>query len=121
MDDFTILSEEDKSHISYGACVAGMTLTGMAVGRFVGLQGVLAGGVAGAAFGLLTCKHLQEPIKRKLFSPTATLSDHELSSALRAIRTQRPLVRKHEAMDMFARIREEIAGNPEKYARTVRA
>jgi hypothetical protein len=71
MDDFNIISEQDTRDLSYGSCVAGSALTGLAVGRILGLQGLLAGAAAGLALGLLTCRHLQEPIKRKLFSDEA--------------------------------------------------
>lgn len=121
MDDFNILTEEDKNRVSYGVCVAGSTIVGIGVGRFLGVQGVLAGAVAGAAWGLLTCKHLQAPIKRKLFSPLAQLSDHELTSTLRAIRAQHPQISKAKAMDLLARARFEISRNPRRYESALRA
>lgn len=121
MDDFNILTEEDKTRVSYGVCVAGSTIVGIGVGRFLGLQGVLAGAAAGAAWGLLTCKHLQAPIKQKLFSPLAKLSDHELTSALRAIRSQHPRLSKAKAMDMLAQARFEISRNPRQYRSALRA
>ena len=40
MDDFTVFSEDDKQQAAYLACVGGMTLAGMAVGRFGGLPGL---------------------------------------------------------------------------------
>lgn len=115
--DFHILTEEDKTRISYGACVGTTTLTGMAVGRLLGLQGLIGGGVAGLAWGLLLCPLLQEPIKDKLFSPNTRLSDQEITSALRAVRHQRPLIAKQDAMTLLAQVRLEVSRHPQKYKR----
>jgi len=38
MDNFNIITEEDKSNMSYGACVGGHALVGMAVGRLLALR-----------------------------------------------------------------------------------
>lgn len=57
-EDFSLITEADKDKLSYGACVGGMALGGMAVGRWVGLQELLAGGIDGAAYGLMSCKTL---------------------------------------------------------------
>ena len=65
MDDFTMITDEDKANLSYSACVAATTLTGMAIGRFAGLQGLLIVGGAGVVAGLLTCRHMEEPLKHK--------------------------------------------------------
>ena len=105
MDDFNIISEQDKKDLSYGACVAGSALTGMAVGRFIGLQGLLAGAAAGLAFGLLACRHLQEPIKKKLFSDTGRLTDQELAQAPRAVRLETGVQSKADAMYLLAAAR----------------
>ena len=117
-DDFSILTEADKDKWSYGACVGGMALGGMAIGRWVGLQGLLAGGIAGAAYGLMSCKTLQEPIKQKLFSKTYRLTDHEIVAMLRALRFQSPSLKKDQALKVLAAIREEVALNPAKYSRS---
>lgn len=119
MDEFHILTEKDKNHIAYGLCVGSFTLTGMAVGGFGGLKGVLVGGAAGFLMGLAACPYLEEPIKRKLFSPTAQLSDEEFLSALRAIRDQEPFISKSEAMDLLAEVRHEIARQPQKYNQAI--
>ena len=44
-DEFSFITESDKDKLSYGACVGGM-----AIGRWVGLQGLLVGGIAGLWF-----------------------------------------------------------------------
>lgn len=115
-DEFSFITESDKDKVSYGACVGGMALGGMAVGRWVGLQGLLVGGIAGAAYGLMSCKTLQEPIKQKLFSKTSRLTDHEIVAALRALRFQSPLMKKDQALEVLAAIRQEVAANPGKYS-----
>ena len=115
MDNFNIITEEDKLNMSYGACVGGHALIGMAVGRFVGIEGLLAGGIVGTAVGLLTCKRLQEPIKKKLFSSHAHLRDREIAAALQEIHQQRPELSKQDAIDLLASVRREISLNPKKY------
>ena len=49
-----LITDADKEKLSYGACVGGMALGGMAVGRWIGLRGLLVGAIAGAAYGLLS-------------------------------------------------------------------
>jgi len=58
---------------------------------------------------------LQAPIKKKLFSANARLSDHELGSALRALQQQQPRISNKELMDSFASARHGVARNPAKY------
>jgi len=53
-DEFSFITETDKNKRSYGVCIGGMTLGGMAVGRWISLQGLLVGAIAGAAYGLLS-------------------------------------------------------------------
>ena len=118
-DDFTLITEADKDTLSYGACVGGMAVTGAVVGRWIGLQGLLVGGIAGTAYGLMSCKVLQEPIKQKLFSQTSRLTDHEIVSAIRALRFNAPPLKKNQAMEALAAVRQEVARNPAKYSSCV--
>jgi hypothetical protein len=113
--NFNIFTEKDKENISYGACLGGSALTGMAVGRFVGVQGIIVGGIAGLAIGLMTCQRLTPAIKQKLFSVHTRLSDRELLQALQAVREQKPGIGKSEAMDLFAAARSEIFRSPSRY------
>ena len=78
-----------------------------ALGRFLGVPGVLGVGVAGLAYGLMTCKRLAPAIKNKLFSANVRLSDQELLQALQAMREQKPGIGKGQALDMFAAVRSE--------------
>ena len=78
--------------------------------------GVIAGAVGGAALGLLACKVLQDPIKKKIFSAAARLTDHEILMALRALRVQQPNISKEDALNLLARIRLEATKNPAKYS-----
>jgi hypothetical protein len=107
MDDFTVLTEEDKDRAAYLACVGGMTLVGMAVGRFGGLPGLVLGGGVGLAVGIKACRSpmLQEPIRQKIFSAHARLTDHEVLAALRAIWHERPGISKSDAMAVLAQVR----------------
>jgi len=69
-DDFNIITEEDKSHLSYGLCVLGQMAAGATLGSIAGGQ-TLAGAAAGTVWGLFTCRYLAEPIKRKLSARTS--------------------------------------------------
>lgn len=113
MDDFSFLTEEEKQQASYNACVGAATLTGMAVGRFGGLPGLLLGGGVGLAVGIKACKSqvLQESIRQKRFSSTSRLSDQEILAALRAIRIARPGVLKQDAMTLLAQVRAKSDGD----------
>lgn len=107
MDDFNAITEDDKDQAAYLACVGGMTLVGMGVGRFGGLPGLLLGGGVGLVVGMKACRSslLKEPIRQKIFSAKAKLEDHEILAALRAIRQERPGISKREAMTLLAQVR----------------
>ena len=111
-DSFNILTDADKRDISYGACVAGSALIGAGVGRFLGLQGLLAGAGAGLVIGLMACPKLQEPIKRKIFSQNARLTDQELTQAMAVVRSETPVTSKSDAMYLLGVARQQYASNP---------
>lgn len=113
--DFNLITEQDKQDVAYGACVGGMAITVIGVGRFLGVQGVVAGAVVGAAWGLLTCKRLAPAIKQKLFTQASRLDDGEVVQALQALRETKPGLSKPEALRLLAGVRQEIAGNPARY------
>ena len=104
-DDFTVFSDKDKQGFSYGVCVGGAALTGAAVGRILGLQGLAVGAAAGLAYGLMACPHLKEPIKRKLFSQNGKLSDAELSHALQTVKRETGVKSKADAMFLLSAAR----------------
>lgn len=114
-DNFEFLTEEDKNSLAYNACIGGTTLTGLALGRFAGLQGIIIGGVAGLAWGLLTCKYVKEPIKHKLFSTNAILQDQELGNLLNIIRSKHPSITKKDALELLAQVRNEVSKNSSNY------
>jgi hypothetical protein len=114
-DQLELFTEDEKNSISYKACVGGTTLTGLALGRFGGIHGLVVGGAAGLAWGLLTCKYLKEPIKRKLFSHSERIHEGELSSLLNTIRSQHPALTKNQAIELLAQIRSEISSNTAQY------
>lgn len=113
--DQDFFSEKDKNSAAYMACVAGTTITGMAVGRFAGLQGLLAGGIAGAVVGLLVCRQLTPAIKRKLFSRAEVLSDSDIVSLTGELQKQHPQLNRSEALNLLANIQLEIIKNPGEY------
>lgn len=89
-----------------------MTLTGLAVGRFGRLPGLLLGGGVGLAVGIKACRSpmLQEPIRQKIFSAQSRLTDQEVLAALRAIRQERPGISKKDAMALLAQVRTSGTG-----------
>ena len=107
-DDFNLFTDDDRATTAYRMCVAGTTITGAAVGRWGGLYGVLAGGAAGLAYGLMTCKKLSPYIERKLFSRNAKLSDAELSKVLKEVRNQTGVRSKSSALALLADARREM-------------
>ncbi|HTL45447.1 MAG TPA: hypothetical protein VL262_13980 [Vicinamibacterales bacterium] len=113
-DDFNIITEEDKSHLSYGLCVLGQMAAGATLGSIAGGQ-TLAGAAAGTVWGLFTCRYLAEPIKRKLFSQNERLSDQEFKQALTAARRQFPLATKAQLLDLIGNARLEASRFPSRY------
>ena len=105
MQDFTVISEQDRRDWSYLACVTGSTGIGMTTGRLLGLKGLLLGAAAGLGYGLYTCRSLREPIKKKLFSNARPLTDQELIHALRAVRLETGVQSKSDAMYLLSAAR----------------
>jgi len=114
MENFSVFSTKDRQDISYAACIGGTTISGMAIGRFGMLPGVVAGAMAGLALGMLTCKKLSPAIEKKLFSGTEPLSESELLSVLRVIRDQTGVQTKSEAMYLLSQARVAAAASGEK-------
>src|SRR5262249_5656908 len=102
--EFDILTEDDKKSFAYGLCVLGHVAVGATMGSLAGGQTIL-GAAGGGVWGLLTCRYLQEPIKRKLFSKTDRLSDHEFKQVLFAAKRQFPNIKKAEALQLIASAR----------------
>lgn len=117
MSDFntSFITENDKKQVSYAACVGASALTGLAVGRFAGVPGLITVGVAGTVVGLLTCKKLEPVIRQKLLSHASRLSDREIASALGALSGVTGKRRKSELIPLLAEVRSEIVRNPTKY------
>jgi hypothetical protein len=53
---------------------------------------------------------LQEPIREKIFSAQARLTDQEILAALRAIRQERPGITKKDALSLLAHVRTNGTG-----------
>jgi hypothetical protein len=105
MNELDFLSDSDRLHMAYAACVGGSVLIGGAVGRLGSLPGLLAGAATGLAIGLLSCKRLAPAIERKLLSGTERLNDQELVQALRVVRELTGYENKSDAMYLLARAR----------------
>lgn len=113
-DNFNIITEQDKKHLSYGLCVLGTMAVGAMFGSMAGGQ-TLIGAAGGTVFGLFTCRHLAEPIKRKLFSQNGRLSEPEFKQVLVAAKQQFPLATKAQLLDLIANARLEAKRFPSKY------
>lgn len=106
MEDFSLITEQDRRDISYAACVAAPTVVGLAYGSAVPLPGgAIAGAAYGLMIGLLACKRLSPLVERKLFSKADSLSDAELSGVLIAIRDQTGVENKSDAMYLLTQAR----------------
>lgn len=105
MDDFNLLTTKDRQDMSYALCLGGATIGAVAIGRFVGLPGVIAGAATGLAIGLLTCKRLTPVIEKKLFSTTDSLTDHELLTVLRLLREETGVRSKSDAMYLLSQVK----------------
>ena len=114
-DNFYVLTEQDKKDTAYTACIAGTTVTGLAVGGFLGGVGAPVGAVSGFAWGLLSCRRLSPFIKRKFFSKIQPFQESEVVSMLQEIKSLHPWSSKKDALKMLAAIKAEIARNPDKY------
>ena len=109
MDDFNSLNMLDKKDISYGACVAGATVLGIAVGGFVPVIGPIAGAVTGVALGLLTFRKISPAIEQILLSKNGKLTDQELLQVLRIVLDETGVRSKSEAMYLLSHARREMA------------
>jgi len=121
MDDFNILTDKDKGDAAYAVCVGGWVASGLVVGSAAPVLGTAVGALGGLAWSLVTCKHLQSPIKKALFSSASRLSDSQITAALRLIRQKQPLASKKEAMHLLAGTLREISRHPEKYGQSAKA
>ena len=108
MDDFALLSEEDKQNGAYVVCVFGTTVSGLLVGAYSRspFNMLLLGG-AGLALGLKACKLpiVQDALRTKISSSNSKLTDNEILTALRAIRQEHPGISKSDAMGILAEVR----------------
>ena len=107
MESFDIFTEKDRKDISYGACVAGAAITGVSVGRILGLQGIAAGGAAGLVVGLVTCKKVAPIIERKLMN-NEPMSEGEVGGLLKMIRDDTGAKTKAAAMSVLSHMRAAV-------------
>ena len=107
LESFDIFTEKDRKDISYGACVAGAAITGVSVGRILGLQGIAAGGAAGLVVGLVTCKKVAPIIERKLMN-NEPMSEGEVGGLLKMIRDETGAKTKAAAMSVLSHMRAAV-------------
>lgn len=109
MDELDFFTEKDKKDVSYGMCVTGIAVTGMAVGASASVGvGALPGFIVGGIIGLKTCNRLSPILKKKIFSEKAALSENELSEVLKQLRQENPNITKQEALYSFSQMRETM-------------
>lgn len=113
-DDFNLITEQDKKHMSYGLCVLGTMAVGATLGSMAGGQ-TLLGAAGGTAWGLFTCKFVAEPLKQKLFSRNGRLSDAEFKQVLVGAKRQFPHATKGQLLDLIANARLESIRSPSKF------
>jgi hypothetical protein len=114
MDDIRVVTEQDKEHVAYGLCVLGLAGVGATWGAAAGGQ-ILLGAAGGTVVGLFSCRHLHEPIKRKLFSRNGRLSEEEFRLTLIAAQREFPFASKTRLLDLIAEARIEAAREPSRY------
>jgi hypothetical protein len=113
-DDFNIISEQDKKHMSYGLCVLGTMAVGATLGSMAGGQ-TLLGAAGGTVWGLFTCKLVAEPLKQRLFSQAGRLSEPEFRQVLVAAKRQFPMASKPQLLDLIAQAKLEAQRFPSRY------
>jgi hypothetical protein len=101
VENFELFTPQDRRDISYAACLGGSTVTLMAAGGVGLLPGLLGGAAMGLALGLLSCRKLAPAIERKIFS-NQPLTEQELSSVLKVLRSEAGVQSKTDAMYLFS-------------------
>lgn len=113
MDNFEFFTEQDKTDTAYNMCVAGSTITGMAVGATgaVGV-GALPGAIVGLIIGLKTCNRIAPALKKKIFSDKVAITELELSQVLKHLREKNPTIAKESALKALAEVRGTVNAMP---------
>jgi hypothetical protein len=113
LDDFTILTEQDKSKAAYGLCVLGVAATGATFGSLVGGQTVL-GFVGGGVMGLFLCKWIEQPLKQKLFS-AQRMTEREFQALAAQTKREYPQLTRNQVLELLAAARRAAIGDPRRY------
>ena len=66
--------------------------------------------------GLFSCKRMATPLKQKLFSQHARLSETEFKQVLASAKQEYPLASKAQLLDLLVRARIEATRSPSKFA-----
>ena len=112
--DFQILTEQDKKHSAYALCVIGATAAGATFGSVAGGM-TIPGALGGAVMGLLMCRVVENPLKRKLFDASARMTPQEFRLlAMQTARTN-PKLSRVEVLDLLAAAKVSAARAPNVY------
>jgi hypothetical protein len=112
-DEFQI-NDQTKGHVSYGVCVLGMTGTGAIMGSMAGGQ-TLLGAAGGMVVGLVLCKTVETPIKRKLFGANERMTEGEFRALASQVGNSYPTLTPNQVLDLIAAARLAAIKDPNKY------
>ncbi|MBZ9936352.1 hypothetical protein LB518_08605 [Mesorhizobium sp. BR1-1-16] len=114
IDDFEVLTEDDKRHVSYGMCVLGTMAVGATFGSFLGGL-TLVGAVGGTVAGLLMCRTIEQPLKRQLFGANTRMSEGDFLNLARQTKRQFSNLSRGQVLDLLAASRIAAARDPGRY------
>lgn len=115
MDDFEVLTMDDKRHAAYGLCVLGFMAAGATFGSFAGGQTIL--GAAGATVvGLFACKGVEEPLRKKLFDSASAMSEAEFIKLVQQTKRAYPGMSKPDVLDLIGTSKSAAIRNPQSFA-----
>jgi hypothetical protein len=108
MEDFTIITEDDKRHVAYRLCVLASFAGGATLGSFASpVIGTVAVGLAAGLYGIKACKIVEEPLKERLFNGAARMTPQEFSRLAAQTSRAFPGMGRSQVLDMIARERRD--------------
>ena len=114
LDDFTVLTEQDKRHFAYGLCVLGAVGAGATFGTMAGGL-TLPGAAGGLVIGLFACRAVEEPLKQKLFGANVPMSQQEFLALAHQTKKQFPQLSRSQVLDLLAASRTAANKEPTRY------
>jgi hypothetical protein len=120
LDNFQMFDKTD----AYELCVHGTTLVGASFGALSGAgafsaPGAIAGAVVGRAIGIKACKRFAPALKEKLLSSKSSITESELSSVLKHLREENPMITKQQAIETLAEFRKSVGQYPWDFQKIV--